>query len=114
MRPNMGAIADYVKVSMKLLSIHGINSDSNQITADLILEKQWSDSRLAGLTKRDLIWSTAHPDVWLPDIYISNSVSVKRPEQNSVSLRLAPDGSLSQKERFVAQCIINVTSHPHF
>ena len=107
MRPNMGAIADYVKVSVKLLSIYGVNSDLNQISADVILEKQWSDSRLAGLTKRNLVWSTTHPEVWLPDIYISNSVSVKRPEQNSVSLMLSPDGSLSQKERLVAQCIIN-------
>ncbi|CAG7818765.1 unnamed protein product [Allacma fusca] len=98
-RPNDGAVADYIKVSIQVLSIRDIDERNNEINVDLIIRKQWMDSRLSNLTLRDIILSSKHPEIWVPDFYIRNSGGSKRPQEHSTSLRLSNEGSVNHNER---------------
>jgi len=99
-RPNHGAVADMLSISIDSLSITGIDEKGSNLIVDLNLRTRWTDPRLANAVNKATTFSRNFPDIWLPDVFILESSD----QLIGKSLLIKPEGEVVLTERLFKNC----------
>ena len=107
-RPNAGAVADTISVSVDSLSVRRIRTEAQELLLDLVLNLAWTDPRLSSLLQKPLLFTQDIPKIWTPHVLITGSLPEAGIEPiSSRSLRLKPGGEVLLTQRPVFHSKLN-------
>ncbi len=98
-RPNHGAVADIVSVSLGVLGLSDLRPDQMDLKLDYVLRQVWTDPRIAHTLDKTGIFVHDLPNLWTPDLYFLNALSSEPPDPNSRFMKVKPEGEVLLSQR---------------
>lgn len=99
-RPNHGAVADMLNLSIDSLTIQDVDEQKMKLNLELMLRTSWTDPRLAYSVKKTTSFTNNFPTIWMPDLYMIDSAQVTSIDHKvGKSLTVKPGGEVVLNER---------------